>query len=257
MIRAVIFDMDETLLDWSQHNGDWDEIRQSQLRPVYERLAARGHDLPPLKDVAELYNQVNHEVWMASTPPEWVAPRQIDVLRETLNRLKVVVGKEELAELQQLFGWGPIPGVRIFPDAPVVLAVLRRAGLRIGLMTNASSPMWMRDRELEAYGLLSFLDVRLTAGDVGHLKPHRRAFEAVLERLGVLPDEAIFVGDQLHDDVSGAQGVGMRAIWICRLRGDGVNGEGTDSHNGVKPHATIHTLTELLDKLDEWYPGWR
>jgi putative hydrolase of the HAD superfamily len=257
-LRAVIFDMDETLIDWSQHNADWNKLRIAHLKPVYDTLAEAGHRLPPLDEVADLYGEFHGEAWRAAEAPHWIAPSQINVLRKTLKGLTLDVAEDEIRALQQRFGWGPIPGVRVFPDAVRVLSELRKAGLRTGLMTNASSPMWMRDRELEALGLLEHLDVRLTAGDVGHLKPHPRAFEAVLEKLGVSPVEAVFVGDQLQDDVAGAQGVGMRAIWVQRAsatrEGEDISGA---KHNGVKPNATINNLSEVLTTLDEWYPGWR
>jgi 2-haloalkanoic acid dehalogenase type II len=187
--------------------------------------------------------------WESSAPPEWIAPRQHEVLRRTLEQLHLNIDQLDLAHLQQLFAWGPIPGVRVFPDTFEVLDTIRAWGVQIGLMTNSSSPMWMRDRELEAMGLLQYLDVRLTAGDVGHLKPHRRAFEAVLNRLGTRPDEAVFVGDRQHDDIVGAQQVGMRAVWVQR---------GTeDIAEDVQPDATIESLSELPPRLDAWFPNWR
>ena len=248
-LRAVIFDMDETLLDWSQHNADWTEIRQDHLRPIYRQLTEAGHSLPELVEVAEMYNAFNHDAWQSTEPPDWVPPRQLDVLRLTLRTLKVHVSEGELEEIQQLFAWGPVPGVRVYPDAVGVLRELRQAGVRTGLMTNAASPMWMRDRELEKLGLLAYLDVRMTAADVGHLKPHPRAFEAVLETLGIAPREAVFVGDRLYDDVSGAQGVGMRAVWVRR--------HDEEHEDGIHPDATIYELQDLPGVLDGWYRGWR
>jgi len=249
MLRAVIFDMDDTLIDWSEHNTDWTDLRREHLRPVVEHLLELGCELPPLDNVVMVYSDINRAAWESSAPPEWIAPRQIEVLRRTLEQLNLDVGRLDLGHLQRLFAWGPMPGVRVFPDTFEVLDTIRACGVQVGLMTNSSSPMWMRDRELEAMGLLQYLDVRLTAGDVGHLKPHRRAFEAVLDRLGAQPGEAVFVGDRQHDDIVGAQQVGMRAVWVQR---------GNESVvDGITPDATIEALGELPPRLDEWFPGWR
>lgn len=249
MLRAVIFDMDDTLLDWSAHTADWQEVRRAHLRPIYEHLLAAGYGLPDLNTVAEVYHEHNNRAWAGAAPPEWIAPRQIDVLRSALRALKLDPDSLDLNHIQHLFGWGLMPGVRPFPDAQAVLEAVRAAGLYTGLITNASSPMWMRDRELEALGLLHLLDVRVTAGDVGHLKPHPRPFQAVAEQLGVSADEAVFVGDRLQEDILGAQGAGMRAIWVRR-----------DPHaypDAIKPHAIVDSLLGLLEILDIWYPGWR
>lgn len=249
MLRAVIFDLDDTLIDWSNHDHDWQAVRQSHLQPVVERLQAEGHTLPPLADLAELYNTLNEAAWSAAVEPDFIAPRQLDVMRDTLSRAGIRIEAAALEDLQQLFAWGPLPGVRLFPDTLDVLETIRAAGVRTGLMTNASSPMWMRDRELEALGLLDYLDIRFTAGDVGHLKPHPRPFQAVLEAIDATPEEAVFVGDRLFSDIRGAQGVGMYGVWVRRYE--------QEDGDGILPDATIHQLAELLPQLDAWYPGWR
>jgi putative hydrolase of the HAD superfamily len=136
-----------------------------------------------------------------------------------------------------------------------VVTTLRDQGIKMGLITNADLPMWMRDIELEKLGLLGFIEVRLTAGDVGHLKPHPQPFRRALDLMGVTPDESVFVGDRIQDDVAGAQGIGMRAVWVRRnvtLWPDVSNGRPVS-----KPNATITQLRELLATLDLWFPGWR
>jgi FMN phosphatase YigB (HAD superfamily) len=84
---------------------------------------------------------------------------------------------------------------------------------------------------------------------VGHLKPHVRPFAAILERLEVEPEEAIFVGDRVYDDVVGAQSAGIRAVWIRR--------DPAATADSVRPNAIIDSLTALLPTLDMWFPGWR
>jgi putative hydrolase of the HAD superfamily len=249
MLRAVIFDMDDTLVDWSQNPVDWEEVRRNHWKPVYDDLRAAGYTLPELNAIVELYNEHNRRAWAAAAPPDWIAPRQIDVLRDTLFALPIEKNGLDLERLQRIFGWGAIPGVRLFPDTLDVLHAVRAAGLSTGLLTNASSPMWMRDRELDALGLTHLLDARLTAGDVGHLKPHVRPFAAILERLEVEPEEAIFVGDRVYDDVVGAQSAGIRAVWIRR--------DPAATADSVRPNAIIDSLTALLPTLDMWFPGWR
>jgi putative hydrolase of the HAD superfamily len=105
--------------------------------------------------------------------------------------------------------------------------------------------MWMRDIELEAYGLLEYFPVRITSGDTGYMKPHPAIFQHALDLLGVPADEAAYVGDRPANDIAGANAVGMFSILMSpphleRELGDAV------------PDVTIGSLSELLDLVDGW-----
>lgn len=250
MLRAVIFDLDDTLLDWSKREGNWVELSQQHLRPIHAWLQQAGHTMPDLEKLADAYADQSRIAWEAISQHEWDCPRQEDILRETLRALSLEMDRIDIGQMQRLFNWGLIPGVRVFDDSLEVLKAIRAAGIKTGLVTNAAMPMWMRDTELKETGLLELLDVRLTAGDVGKLKPHPEPFREAMRRLGVSSSEAVFVGDRVQDDIAGAQLAGMRAVWVRR--------ESADFFIGTfKPNATIGTLRELFKVLDLWYPGWR
>jgi len=79
--------------------------------------------------------------------------------------------------------------------------------------------------------------------EVGWRKPRRDIFDAALGRLGVRPDEALFVGDRADMDVLGAQQIGMDAVWINR--------DGDPLPAGVKaPTYEIRDLGELATILN-------
>jgi putative hydrolase of the HAD superfamily len=102
--------------------------------------------------------------------------------------------------------------------------------------------MWMRDIELQAFGILDFLDVRLTSGDVGYMKPHPFIYWRALELLGVKPEESVFVGDRPANDIAGANEAGLTSVLISppHLNRD---------LDGVRPNYTISNLKELLPIL--------
>ena len=99
----------------------------------------------------------------------------------------------------------------LYEDALPTLAVLRNAGLRIGLVSNGQ-------RDLEEFASHHGLDVDACLGSVSHgrVKPHRSIFEAALAALDARPDEAAMVGDSYADDIEGARALGMRAILLDR-----------------------------------------
>lgn len=129
------------------------------------------------------------------------------------------------------------------PEAAGVLAGLRRENLRTGLLSNTHWPREWQEAALAADGLLPLLDARVYTSDLTHMKPHPRAFAALLEAVGTTADTAVFVGDRLHDDVAGAKAVGMRAIWV---RNDVVPGY------DVEPDATVDSLGEVAGIVRAW-----
>ena len=62
--------------------------------------------------------------------------------------------------------------------------------------------------------LSEYIDAAVYTSEIPVAKPHADAFRQILDALDVHPDEAVYVGDRLWDDIHGAQQVGMRAIWI-------------------------------------------
>ncbi len=135
------------------------------------------------------------------------------------------------------------PTVAHDPAAVPVLTALRGRGLRTGLLSNTHWPRALHERWLREAGLLDLLDARVYTSDLGHVKPHPEAFRALLGAVGVDPARAVFVGDRLRDDVSGAQALGMRTV---HLTGRPV--EGWD----VVPDAELVTLDGLVELVDRW-----
>ena len=91
--------------------------------------------------------------------------------------------------------------------------------------------------------MLPLLDARVYTSDLSHMKPHPLAFLALLEALHTPAHTAVFVGDRPRDDVSGAQGVGLRAVLLT--------GRAVEPFD-VRPDAEIPELVGLLDVLDLW-----
>jgi len=69
------------------------------------------------------------------------------------------------------------------------------------------------DEHLEKCGLLGYIEHRVYSSQILFRKPRREAFGAVLERLGVLADEAVMVGDHLRMDIGGARKSGLRFVF--------------------------------------------
>ncbi len=84
-----------------------------------------------------------------------------------------------------------------------------------GVISNGSTDS--QNTKLDVMGVRHLFSVVLISEEVGIRKPDPRIFRMCLEKLGLNPSEAIFVGDNPVLDVAGATAVGIRAIWLnCR-----------------------------------------
>ncbi|HLY25655.1 MAG TPA: HAD family hydrolase [Aggregatilineales bacterium] len=251
MLKAILFDMDDTLLDWSKRSQDWNAYEHQHLSQVYDLVARHSEPLLSVDDFVVAMRAMTREAWLEGSRG-LRSPSLGSVLKRALIHAGVAAETINIEECLKAYDWQPLAGVQTFPDVAELLPMFAASGIKLGVITNAYQPMWMRDRELAALGLLPHLsDCRFSAADVGFLKPHPAIFEAALRCLGVTAAETIFVGDNPYDDIAGAQAAGMRAI--LRV---GFNMRPLIS-GLIVPDGAINSLHELLPMLDDWYPEWR
>ncbi|WP_457741381.1 TIGR02253 family HAD-type hydrolase [Thermococcus sp.] len=129
--------------------------------------------------------------------------------------------------------------LRVYPDVVPILKWLRESGYALGIVT--SGPEYQR-LKLKLTGLEKYFDVVVTRDDARAIKPEPRIFLYALEKLGLKPEEAVYVGDSLSQDVYGAKHVGMTAVWINR---DGSYGY----HMADYEIRTLYELKKVLGGL--------
>lgn len=242
-IKAVLFDMDDTLIDWSGVQVNMADIESRHLQNVHHYLTNQGHTLPSFTDFWDKFRETLIYAW-AEAKKDWSGVSFVTVMQEFLLTCGVAEAKLNLDDVLLAYDWSTVPGVVPFEDTLPVLQKLKNDGYKIGLITNAMQPMWMRDIELRAYGILDYLDVRLTSGDVGFMKPHPFIYWRALEMLDVQASESVFVGDRPANDIAGANKAGLTSILISPPHLD-------RELNGIRPNFTITTLSELLPILTE------
>ena len=82
---------------------------------------------------------------------------------------------------------------------------------RFGIIANQQENLAER---LERFELGSYFGVVVGSADVGFSKPDLAIFEYALEKAGISPQEAIYVGDRIDNDMIPAKKLGMTTIWI-------------------------------------------
>lgn len=248
-IEAVIFDLDDTLLDWSQRAMSWEEHLQPVIAGVHGYLLQEGHlsvdsaeSVTPLL-IGQTFSATLRANW-ANARETWVGVSMVGVWRQTFNALGLNARPIDINAMLRAVDWRPMPGVVPYEDTAEILSALRAQGYRLGLITNSFQPMWLRDIELEAVGLVDYFEARITSGDTGFMKPHPAIYWRMLGLLNTTPERAVFVGDHPSYDIKGARLTGLTSVLICRPN---VSRE----LEGNEPDFTIQNLPQLLPILEQ------
>ena len=73
--------------------------------------------------------------------------------------------------------------------------------------------------ELNAVGLFGYFDPIIVSGDLGYRKPDKRLFESALTAMKMEPSEVVLVGNDMYNDVHGAQKLGMKTVFFRSNQG--------------------------------------
>lgn len=136
------------------------------------------------------------------------------VVRSVFEGIAFPKFEDFFQELYQYFGQGQ--AWRLFPETEAVVAHLKGEGYTLGIISNFDSRLPTICKDL---GIWEGFDTVLISSREGKAKPAPEIFEAALAHTGLLPSEAIHVGDHLENDVKGAKKIGMAAILVDRAEG--------------------------------------
>jgi len=131
--------------------------------------------------------------------------------------------------------------LRLYPHVREVLDVLRER-YSLAVVTDAQSA-YARS-ELYKVGLLDYFDPIIVSGDHGYRKPDRRLFQFALDGMGVAAEHALYVGNDMHRDIFGAQEAGMVTVMV-------ESDQGADVYLDCVPDYTITDLRDLLTILGD------
>jgi putative hydrolase of the HAD superfamily len=261
MLRAVIFDLDDTLIA-DQATARASVRTAARLLPgvdpdrVVETVLAAADAAwcsGPYADLAlELGISSREGLWshFEGCHPRlaglaaWTPTYRTEVWRAALAALGI--GDEDVAiamadayEAAQRAGHAVLEGA-----GDVVRRVAAR--YRVGLLTNG--PGDIQRRKVDGTGLGPLFGAFVVSGEVGVGKPSPEVFQLVLGALGVGPEEAVMVGDNWDRDIRGALDSGVAPIWIAGGR------PVPDPDLGVPAAASITAVPGLLEARDASEP---
>ncbi|WP_326643696.1 HAD family hydrolase [Streptosporangium sp. NBC_01755] len=229
-LKAVVFDWGGTITPWN--------LVPRQLQWLAAGALLDGAD--PERAAAALA-AAETEIWSIWAETSEVASI-LTVPRMAADTLGVELPDGLADEVLAAHLETMAPNIHARPEARRALAALKERDLLVGILTSSHWPRSWHERLFEEDGLADLLDVCVCGSDLKRAKPDPDSFLTVLRILGVTPAEAVFVADSPWD-ISGAQAVGMRAIWLPN---------GLQEEEGTDPEAIVTDLVGVVDVVDRW-----
>ncbi|TCN01390.1 putative hydrolase of the HAD superfamily [Paenibacillus sp. BK033] len=212
-IKAVLFDLDGTLLDRDASLALFIDD-QYERYPAFQKVA---------KDIfAKRFIELDQHgyVWKDKVYQQLLAEFQIPGLR----------WEELLDDYLKSFQQHCVG----FPHLIEMLSSIKSRGIKIALISNGYGQFQYDN--FKALGISPFFDEVLISEWEGLRKPDPAIFQRALDKLGVKAKDAVFVGDHPDSDIRGSRAVGMKAVWKYNPY----------FSPDVEADGVIHDLDELL-----------
>lgn len=217
-VRAILFDWGDTLVHYPGFSND----PQGHAEAVERHFRWMARDAKrecfarsgiALQAYFEAYNAIAASQWTemgGSNRDQELAFR----LREALRRCgcACALADELVARLLESYLVEMMAGCWAIADALEVVSALSR---HYPLAVVANYPIADVVHEtLERYALKSYFEPIVVSGAVGRMKPDPLPFETAMAALGVVPENVLFVGDDLRNDMQGAKALGCMTAWL-------------------------------------------
>jgi putative hydrolase of the HAD superfamily len=193
MIKAVVFDLDNTLMDFMK-------MKKRAIEEAIPAMVDAGLEITP-----EIANKIIDEIYKE----QGIEYQQ--VFDEFLNRVLKKVNYKILAAGIVAYRRAREASLIPYPHVYSTLNKLLKMGIKMGIVSDApTKEAWLRLAYLNFHHII---DAVVTFDETKERKPNPAPFRLILERLEVKPEEALMVGDWADRDIVGAAKIGMKTAF--------------------------------------------
>lgn len=208
MYTNLIFDLYGTLVD----------IHTEESPLVWEKTAlyfgyyGAHYTARELKDAFE--QEISSREVRAGQSYECFPDIPFEEVMADLFRRKGIVNNADVLGVQaaQLFRICSTEYIRLYPQVPEALALLRQKGYRLWLLSNAQEVFTRY--ELHHLGLLDCFDGVYLSSCFGCRKPDLRFFRALLDAEKLDPEKCLMIGNDRETDIAGAKAAGLATLYL-------------------------------------------
>ena len=193
MIKAVIFDLDNTLLDFMK-------MKEYAVKAAIAGMIEAGLDIDNEKSYNAIVSIYEKEGW-----------ENQQVFNYFLDKTVGEVNNKYLAAAIVAYRRAREANLLLYPNVNHTLVELMKMGIKLAVVSDAPSrEAWMRIYYLNLH---HHFDIVLTFDDTNARKPSPIPFQMALKELNTDPNETLMVGDWPERDVAGANNLGIRTIF--------------------------------------------
>ena len=199
MIKYVLFDVDDTLLDFGK-------AESAAIGKTFERIG-----IPVTEELIRRYSEINAQQWArferGEISRERLLTERFDILFSELG-LHNIPSEMAQASYEYLLGIG-----HYFVDGAEALLEALKDKYELYIVSNGNASV--QDRRLKSAGIIPYFRDIFISERVGFNKPSAEFFDACFERIpGFEKDKAIIVGDRLSSDILGGINAGVKTCWF-------------------------------------------
>lgn len=228
--KVVLFDLDNTLYEY-------EPVHKKALKNVYEVLSKEIKI--SYTRFLKLYKIANSEIKreLAGTAS---AHNRILYFQRIIEKTHNTIDTNIILKLYNAYWNNFLKNMKIKKDVILTLKRLKKMGLKTAIVSDLTTNIQLR--KMSKLKITPYIDVLVTSEEAGSEKPHSIMFLSALNKLNVLPKDAIMIGDNTFTDIEGANSVGLDTVLITNKKSDTYH----YSQDYEKPNYTIKNISEIL-----------